>query len=245
MRRPVWLAGTGLLALAIPFQLVALFLAPLTVIQPLGAVALVLSTLMDARARHRRPSRSLLGAVGLSVAGIGVFVGVAAATTASRPVQSTQLLTMLVVLAVVLVIAAPVVLLLRTRLPRIALVLGAGVLFGFVGSLTKVVLDRLHTIWTIGSGFTSADWWTLACLVGMGLSGILGAVLVQTAYASGPASLVVAGLTVVDPVVGVTLGVVVLGEAAQAPIWAPFVFVLTGATAVAGVVLLARHRPAN
>ncbi|RIX28128.1 DMT family transporter [Amnibacterium setariae] len=243
LRRPVWLMGTGLLALAIPFQLLSLFLAPLTVIQPLGAAALVLSTLLDARARGRRPERALVVAVALCVVGIGLFVAVAAATTTSRPVQETQLVAVLAVLAVVLVVALPVVLLLRTRLPPIALVLGAGVLFGFVGSLTKVVLDRLHTIWATGTGFTAADWSSAVCVIGMGLAGGLGAVLVQTAYASGPASLVVAGLTVVDPVVGVTLGVVVLGEAAQAPAWAPGVFALTGAVAVAGVVLLARHRP--
>lgn len=65
--------------------------------------------------------------------------------------------------------------------------------------------------------------------------------LVQNAYAMGPPDLVVAGLTVVDPMVGVTIGIVVLGEAAGAPIWSIPLFVLAGAAAVTGVLQLARH----
>src|SRR5665213_3190322 len=39
--RPSWVIGTLMLGLAIVFQLVSLTLAPLIVVQPLGAVALV------------------------------------------------------------------------------------------------------------------------------------------------------------------------------------------------------------
>ena len=236
-----WLLGTLLLAAAIPFQLLSLFLAPLTVVQPLGAAALVVSALLNARASPGRSDGRLVRAVALCVLGVGLFVAVAAVTTTSRPVRDPQLLAVLGVLVVVLAVLAPVVALARRRLPPLALIAGAGVLFGFVGSLTKVVLDRLHTIWALGTGLTSTDWLTAVCVVGMGAAGALGAVLVQTAYASGPPHLVVAGLTVIDPLVGVTLGVVVLGEAAQAPWWAPAVFLVTGAVAVSGVVQLARH----
>jgi hypothetical protein len=241
VRERTWLLGTLLLAAAIPFQLLSLFLAPLTVVQPLGAAALVVSALLNARASPGRTDGRLVRAVALCVLGVGLFVTVAAVTTTSRPVRDPQLLAVLGVLVVVLAVLAPVVALARRRLPPIALIAGAGVLFGFVGSLTKVVLDRLHTIWALGTGLTSTDWLTAVCVIGMGAAGGLGAVLVQTAYASGPPHLVVAGLTVIDPLVGVTLGVVVLGEAAQAPWWAPVVFLVTGAIAVSGVVQLARH----
>src|ERR1700712_3644597 len=40
--RPSWVIGSVMLALAIVFQLVSLYLAPLTVVQPLGAIALVI-----------------------------------------------------------------------------------------------------------------------------------------------------------------------------------------------------------
>ena len=71
----------------------------------------------------------------------------------------------------------------------------------------------------------------------------LGAYFVQNAYASGPPDLVIAGLTVVDPLVAVVIGIVVLDEASQAPLWAIGVFVLAGAIAIWGVFLLARNHP--
>jgi drug/metabolite transporter (DMT)-like permease len=241
LRTPVWLLGTALLGLSIVFQLVSLALAPLTVVQPLGAAALVITAVLNARATHARLDRAALRAIGLCVVGIGLFVTVAAGTTSSRPVRSPQLVAVLVILAVVLTIAGGVVLAFRSRLRTIGFVFGAGILFGFVATLAKVVIDRVHTLIASGEGFTSADWLTAACLLGMAAAGGLGMYLVQNAYAMGPPDLVVAGLTVVDPMVGVTIGIVVLGEATSAPLWAIPVFALAGAAAVVGVLQLARH----
>jgi len=43
--------------------------------------------------------------------------------------------------------------------------------------------------------------------------------------------------------VAVVIGIVVLGEASQAPLWANLVFVVAGAIAVWGVFMLARNHP--
>ena len=56
--------------------------------------------------------------------------------------------------------------------------------------------------------------------------------------------MVVAGITVIDPMVGVTIGIVVLGEAADAPWWAAIVFALAGLVAVLGVYRLSLRTPA-
>ena len=53
----------------------------------------------------------------------------------------------------------------------------------------------------------------------------------------------VAGLTVIDPLVAILIGILVLGEAANAPLWAIAVFVGAGALAIFGVLSLARHHP--
>ncbi len=71
----------------------------------------------------------------------------------------------------------------------------------------------------------------------------VGAYFVQTAYSVGPPDLVIAGLTVVDPMVAVLIGLLVLGEASTAPWWALVGFGVAGAIAVWGVVQLARHHP--
>ena len=52
-----------------------------------------------------------------------------------------------------------------------------------------------------------------------------------------------AGLTVVDPLIAVLIGMVVLGEAAAAPPWVLVIFGVAGAIAVWGVVGLARYHP--
>ena len=80
-------------------------------------------------------------------------------------------------------------------------------------------------------------------LLGLVAAAVLGMYFVQTAYASGSPELVVAGLTVIDPLVGVSIGIIVLGEAASAPWWADVAFVLAGAIAVYGVIRLSLHQP--
>ena len=111
----------------------------------------------------------------------------------------------------------------------------AGVLYGFVATLAKVVLGKIEQ--------GEFGWLTLLCLVGLLAATVLGAYFVQNAYASGPPDLVIAGLTVVDPLVAVVIGIAVLGEASQAPPWAIVVYVISGAIAVWGVFQLARNHP--
>ena len=65
----------------------------------------------------------------------------------------------------------------------------------------------------------------------------------QSAYTSGPVDLIVAGLTILDPLIAVSLGVLVLGETAQTPGWAIGAQPVSGIAAIAGVFLLARHHP--
>ena len=68
-------------------------------------------------------------------------------------------------------------------------------------------------------------------------------VFVQNAYSSGPPDLVVAGLTVIDPLVAVLIGITVLNEAANATWWAMILWALSAVVAVIGVLGLARFHP--
>jgi hypothetical protein len=128
-------------------------------------------------------------------------------------------------------------------LPPIFYVLAGGVLFGFVVTLAKVVIDRVKTILVGDVKVDSTDILTLVCLVGLATAALLGTYFVQTAHSSNPADIVVAGLTVIDPLVAVTIGIVVLGEAADAPLWAIAAFVVAAAAAIWGVISLSRNNP--
>ena len=243
-RRPSWLLGTVLLGLAIAFQLFSLYLAPLTVVQPLGAVALVITVLVNARVTKVRLDAASVRAVLLCVVGVGAFVALAAMTTTTVPIQDTQLVIVVAILTVVLATLGTGFALLRKSLPRLFYVVGAGMLFGFVATLAKVLITRVQTIVLTGFHVVLADWLTVVCFVGLIAAALLGSYFVQTAYSTGSPSVVVAGLTVIDPMVGVTIGIVVLGEAAAAPWWASIVFAVTGLVAVWGVYELSRRNPA-
>jgi len=66
---------------------------------------------------------------------------------------------------------------------------------------------------------------------------------VQNAYASGPPDLVVAGLTVIDPLVAVSIGIVILGEATKANAGTIVGFGASALVAVIGVYLLSKVHP--
>jgi drug/metabolite transporter (DMT)-like permease len=138
-------------------------------------------------------------------------------------------------LAVVLVAFGFAFFFLRNRFKAIFYIIGAGVVYGFVATLAKVIINRAQ--------HGNFEWLTLTCVLGLLLAAGLGAYFVQNAYASGPPDLVIAGLTVVDPLVAVGIGIVVLGEASQAPLWASIVFIVAGIIAIWGVFLLAKYHP--
>ena len=162
-------------------------------------------------------------------------MAIAAQTAAQPPIGTEQLTIVLIILGVVVAAYAVAFAVLRHRMRAIFYIIGAGVLYGFVATLAKSVLTLLF------SG--DFDWLTLFAVVVLLGATALGGYFVQNAYAVGAPDLVIAGLTVIDPVVAVLIAVVVLGEASQAPLVAVIGFILAGAVAISGVFMLAKHHP--
>ena len=235
LARPSWVLGTVMLGLAVAFQLGSLYFSPLIVVQPLGAIALVITSIVNSRVNHVKLNRKSITAIVMCVGGVFLFVGVAAFTAVDTPVTDRQLITILIILAVVLIAAGVAFAMFRDRIRAIFYVIMAGVLYGFVATLAKVVIGRLQQ--------GEFEWLTSLCVVALLAATALGAYFVQNAYATGPPDLVIAGLTVIDPMVAVAIGILVLGEASQAPLWAIGVFILAGVIAVLGVFQLARNHP--
>ena len=233
--RPAWVVGTVLLGLAIVLQLTSLGFAPLIVVQPLGALALVITAIVNSRATKVRLDHRSIRAIALCVGGVGLFVTIAAFTATEQAIDETQLLIILAMLGVITAVFAVAFGMLRKRFGAIFYILAAGVLYGFVATLAKVVINRVRT--------EQFDLLTLLCVVVLLAATALGAYFVQTAYSVGSPDLVIAGLTVVDPLVAVAIGIVVLGEASRAPLWAVIAFVISGIIAVVGVFQLAKHHP--
>jgi len=235
LRRPSWVFGTLMLAAAITCQLSALAVAPLIIVQPIGAVSLVITTLLNARISGHKPTPRSIRSIAACITGIVVFVTIAALFATETPVSNLQLIIILSLLLIVLIALLVLWLVLRKRGHPLFYIAAAGIIYGFVATLAKVVISRVQA--------RDFNWLTLLCLIGLLVAVVLGAYFVQTAYSVGPPDLVVAGLTVVDPIVAVTIGLTILQEAADAPLWAFLGFLAAGAVAVYGVITLARYHP--
>lgn len=235
LARPSWVIGTLLLGLAIVFQLVSLNLSPIILVQPLGVVGLVITSVLNARVSRVPLNRQSIVSVSLCVGGVGAFVLIAAIFAKDVPVSAQSLIIILLILTGVLILFGLAFWLFHNRFKALMYIVGAGVLYGFVATLAKVVIDRIaNREW---------DWLLVLCILALVAAAVLGAYFVQNAYSSGPPDLVIAGLTVIDPLVAVTIGIIVLNEADGAPLWALIGFVATGAVAISGVFRLARYHP--
>ncbi|NII71058.1 DMT family transporter [Microbacterium ulmi] len=235
LRRPSWVFGTIMLALAIACQLGALTFAPLILVQPLGAISLVITTLLNARISGHRPTKDSIRAIVACVGGIAIFVTIAAFVATEHVVHDRELIIILILLGVVVIAFAGLWVWLRARAHALFYIVASGVIYGFVATLAKVVIKRIQA--------GDFEWLTLLCLVSLIAAVALGAYFVQTSYAVGPPDLVIAGLTVIDPMVAVLIGLTVLQEASTAPPWAFVGFAIAGAIAVYGVISLARNHP--
>ncbi len=235
LARPSWVAGTLMLGLAILFQLTSLGFAPLIVVQPLGVVALVITAVLNARVSKIKLDRHAIRAIAMCVSGVGIFVAIAAVYAIEQEITEVQLLIVLGVLGIVLAAFAFAFAFARRIVGAMFYIIGAGVLFGFVATLAKVVINRI-----LNNNF---EWLTVLAIVALLASAALGSYFVQTAYSVGSPDLVIAGLTVVDPLVAVLIGVVVLGEASLIPPAFAIVAVVAGAIAILGVLQLAKHHP--
>lgn len=240
LRTPRWLLGLALLGVGTGLNVTALGLATVTVVQPIGVVALVITTLLHARHRRLRINRRTWTAIGLCTAGGAVFVTCAVAVT--DPAQGISqwaehtVVVMLVVLVSVLGVSAAMF---RRSLGGTFYVVGAGILYGFVAVLVRLTITRIQ-----GSTGTPLDDVSWTAVVAALAAAVLGGWFVQTAFAAGPPDLVIAGLTVIDPMVGVLLGLLVLGEAVPGfSVTTGILMAGAGGIAIVGVAVLSQHHP--
>jgi hypothetical protein len=238
VRNPRWLGGLLLTGVGAVLQMTALLLAPVTVVQPIGVLAVPWTILLAARV-HRRPvPAAVWGATALTVAGTVAFAWVAIRNAAPYPVLNDAWL-VLGTLAGFGV--AGLLALAGARGPVawrcLAWSAAAAVIYGAESGVVKA----------IGHYTTSRSWlgspvfWLLAAsiLAGMVLAGIW----IQQGYASGAAEIVVGTLNAAGPVAGVAYGIAVLGEGMNLTWPAALLMLVFAAVAIAGVVLLSRAHP--
>jgi glycosyltransferase involved in cell wall biosynthesis/drug/metabolite transporter (DMT)-like permease len=222
-----WLCGLVLLVVGAGAHAAALSTAPLTVVQPVGVLAITVTALLDRRFRE-------LPAIAITTLGVGAFVLLASGGATTTPVApGTDVPAGLLVAGLIAVPGATAAITTDPRIRTVALAAAGGVAFGHVSVLVRALSQSVRQN---GPGPSH-----LASVLGIGLSLAVGGWLVQHAYAGGPPHLAVACLTVVDPLVAVGTGVLLLGEAAHLSPWTGAALVVCALAAIGGVLALARE----
>jgi drug/metabolite transporter (DMT)-like permease len=238
VRAPGWLLGLALAVAGTSLHATALVLAPLAVVQPIGVLAVPIAVLGGALRTRERPAAGVLAGAGLCLVGVATFVLTMAGRSSSPAMLDGRMLAATVGVAVV-VAALGAAGLRNGGWVRCALCATAGAIaFGLVSALMRALSQA---VFAHGVPLLSLE--TLATGAAMAAAVVGGGWLVQQAFAAGAPDVVVACLTVVDPVVAVLLGALTLGEGSIMP--ASTWVLLAGAVAIAtaGVVTLASHHP--
>ncbi|MEY4945008.1 MAG: hypothetical protein RL384_952 [Actinomycetota bacterium] len=235
LRRPRWLTGSVFMALAILSQLTALALAPLIVVQPIGAIALIITSVLNSRIHKIKLDPKTFVAIAITMLGVAGFVLFTATSATQVKLDDGMLLQVVGVLIAVLAVFGILFAVSKGRVGPLQYIFGAGVLYGFVASLAKVVIQRIIQ--------GDLNWLTLLATLALAAAAILGGWFVQNAYAAGPPDLVIAGLTVIDPAVAVGIAIVILGEASSAATGQVVGFGVSGSVAVLGVLMLSKVHP--
>jgi hypothetical protein len=182
IRSPRWMFGLLLLATGMVMNAIALVSAPLTVVQPIGAIALVITTIVNAKDQGLSINRATVVAISACVTGSALFVVLAVnVTQENHHVSGSDELTIVLLLALAVGLFGSLALMFKHRMSAFIYILGAGVLFGFVAVLTRII--GKHLLDPNGLGLLNVQWYSV---VAIAAAGGLGSWFVQSAYSGGP-----------------------------------------------------------
>lgn len=236
LRQPRWLIGSGAAVLGACLHLIALSGAPLTIIQPIGVTGLLFAIVLSAAFNRQRVRVSqILAGIAVMVGLVGVLVAFPHGT--DLPVLSTGTALWL---AGGVAAAGLAVYLTAHWMPSgmraLMLAAAGGAALGTTSGLARVITanavqDPLHIF----------SWLTLLA----GVTAVFGALLLQNAYRTGHFAAAYATLLIADPVVGVGIGALLLGEGVPETPVEQVGAALFALLAFAGTVALARSRHRN
>src|SRR6476469_3953503 len=202
LRNRLWWAGTAVAGSGYGFQALALTWGSLILVQPLLVSALLFALPMSARLAHRRvTAHDWVWALVLTL-GLAVFLTIARVQPGNyRP---PPIVWILVTVLCVVVVLGCVIGGARTEGRNRALLIATA--FGVVSVLTKVTVQRLNEEGMWGTLLIPAPYLVV-------ILGVAATLLQQSAFHAGALQASVPTMLVLEPLVAVSLGVVVLGEA--------------------------------
>ena len=226
----MWLFGTAALLVGYVLQAAALDRGRLAVIQPLLVTTIVFALPLGWWLTNQRVGRREVGGAAVIIIGLAAFTIYGDPAGGKDNAPNDEWAIAIVVLSA---ICAGLLVLGRHGTPtRVAAVYGsvAGILFGLSAALTKPTVELLHE----GVGVMLSHWQCYALAV----AGVLGFVLQQVSLGTGRLAPSVATVSVVNPIVGVFLGIAIFDERFSRPTWHVVVAIISLLLALGGAVLI-------
>jgi drug/metabolite transporter (DMT)-like permease len=212
LKLPAWRAGIAANLAAYGLQFLALRRGSLVLVQPLLVsgllLALLLGELLSPGALGRR---DLLAAVAIAV-GLSLFLVAASPNRGSVSATSAAWARLAAAVGLAVVALVWAAFRLRDRQRASLLAAAAGVLFAVTAALTKATGDVVSGGW-----HDLPTRWPPYALVAVGLAAVM---LIQGAYQAGPLTASLPFLSVVEPTVGVAIGVLLFHEHVAVEGWA-------------------------
>ncbi|NEE15352.1 hypothetical protein G3M58_53940 [Streptomyces sp. SID7499] len=234
LRRPGWWAAVALNGLGGLLHVVALAYGPLSLVQPLGALTIVVALPMAALFVGRKAGATAWRGAIMATVGLAGLLSLVAASDA-QSLNAAERVAVAVVTAgvvVALMIAARA----AHRHPAVRSMLlatASGIAFGMSSVFTKTVAVD----WT--GGVSAADVPSLAVIGVLATAGML---LSQASYRGAGLAAPLATLTVVNPVVAAAVGITMFGESFRYGTTGTALALSCGVVAAGGLILLTTER---
>lgn len=233
--RPLWMASLAATAVASALQLLALSKGPVAMVQPLLVTGLLFALLFRSWFRRRMPPRWALIGAGLCVVGLAAFLAISRPPGGAATLALGQTLLLGVVLGAALVVCLGVALWRPGQVRSLALALAGGLLYGASATVAKVATATFLD----GGVLALLVSWPLYAMAVLGPGGFL---MTQHAYRAHPyLAPAQAVITLTDPLVSITLGVLWLNETLRSSPLELAGQVLGLVIVGAGVALLTHH----
>jgi len=233
-----WLVGTMALLVGYVVQAIALDHGRLAIIQPLLVTTVVFALPLGYFLTQQEVGRREIVGAGVVVAGLALFAVFGAPSTGNDDAPNNEWAIALVVITAVSVVL--VVLGRRGETPRTAALYGiaAGILFGASACLVKPTVETLDE----GVAEVLTQWEFYA----MAITGITAFVIQQASLSTGYLATSVATVSTANPIVSVTIGVLLFDERLHEPTWRVLMALAGLALAMIGAVVIsiARERRA-
>lgn len=236
--RPVWLAGSIAGLVAVALQALALASGPITIVQPVLTTELIFALSATALLTRRRPAHTEWLWAGALIAGLTIFLF--AAHPMPGPSHRIGHTTILIMTVGGLILAgglAAVALGPASRYRAALLGASTGVGFGVTSILGKYCLLQLRA----GPLHVLTDWpvWVLLVVA------LASVAVEQAAFHAGPLAASLPPLTVIEPLVATTGGVVALDETLRVSFPALLIETLSGLILLLAALRLARDTAAE